>query len=295
LAEVCFVLAFRNAALGSELGKPDLFDESQRAAVFGGRPGLSMVIDAVSRVHRASVERRLQALVELAQVLPRHKSDLEPWLLVEIESKVQTWMEELEAALFSGHNAAILIRLLPPFYEALNVSDRTARTERLQQRAIQVLIKDKQFGEALAALRALPQRQPKLEAACLEGLHDFRGAAEAHVAAGNMKEALQCYRSIPDLDAALKLVAEIADHPAAESLRWVARLQQVIAERPEKFTKVMTVPEKKLLEDMLERALGVTRKKPAQRKTAAKKAPAAKKTAAPRKRAPRMPPDSPFF
>ena len=30
-------------------------------------------------------------------------------------------MEELEAALFNGHNASILITLLPPFYEALGI------------------------------------------------------------------------------------------------------------------------------------------------------------------------------
>jgi hypothetical protein len=32
----------------------------------------------------------------------------------------------------------------PPLYEALDVPDRAARTQRLRQRAIQLLLKDKQ-------------------------------------------------------------------------------------------------------------------------------------------------------
>ena len=190
------------------------------------------------------------------------------------------WMENLESALHNGRNAALLIRLLPPFYEALQVSDRTIRIDRLKQRAVQLLIKEKQFTSALGALRASHERQPKLEAICLEGIGDFRAAAECHLAAGNTKEALNCYRSIPDLEAALRLVGEIGDHPAAETLEWISKLQQLVAQRPEKFTKVVTAAEKKLLQEVLERGLGVSRRKPAQRKPTAKKAPV------PRKRAP---------
>ena len=49
---------------------------------------------------------------------------------MEIGAKSQAWVEELESALFNGYNAAVLINLLPPFYEALDVPDRLARTER---------------------------------------------------------------------------------------------------------------------------------------------------------------------
>ena len=97
--------------------------------------------------------------------------------------------------------------------------------------------------------------------------------------AGNLKEALGCYRSIPDLEAALKLLREIGEHPAAESLKWISRVQELVAERPEKFTKAVTAAEKRLLEELLERALGVSRRKPVPRSTAKKKA------ATPRKRA----------
>jgi hypothetical protein len=115
---------------------------------------------------------------------------------------------------------------------------------------------------------------------------DFRSAAECHMASGNLKEALTCYRSFPDLEAALKLVGEIGDHPAAESLRWISELRQLVNQRPEKFTKVIMPGEKQLLEEILERSLGVCRRKPAARKPAVRKA--IKKTAArPQRRATR--------
>jgi len=289
LAEVCFTLGVRNVRLASELGRPDLFLEAHRAATSARRFGLSALIDVIGRVYRVPAETRLQALVDLAQSFPRHKNEIEPWLLLELGAKTNLWVDELEAALFNGHNAAVLIKLLPPFYEVLDVPDRIARTQRMQQRAIQLLIKDKQFAAALGAVRALPERQPKVEAACHEGLGDFRSAAEAHLASGNLKEALSCYRSIPDVEAALKLVGEIGEHPAAESLAWIARLQKLVAERPEKFTKVVTAAEKKMLEELLERSLGVTRRKPAPRKTTVKKAAAPKKATAPKRRTIRRP------
>src|SRR5258708_37035152 len=148
----------------------------------------------------------------------------------------------------------------------------------LEVSGIQFIIKDKQFASALAVVEALKERQAKVEAVCHEGMGDFRSAAGSHLAAGNLKEALSCYRSIPDLEAAVKLVGEIGDHPAAASLEWISRLQPLVAGRPEKFTKLVTACDKELLEELLERALGVSRRKPAARNTAKKK------PSAPRKR-----------
>jgi hypothetical protein len=174
------------------------------------------------------------------------------------------------------------------------VEDRQVRTERLQQRAIQLLMKEKQYGIALEVLHGLTERQPKLEAACYEGMRDFRRAAECHIQAGNRKDALACYRSIPDLDNALKMIDEIGDHPAADSLRWMSELRTLAMKRPDKFGKVVMPAEKKLLEEVLERSLGVTRAKPAAKKAATKKAAAPRKRTTPTKTAKR-PPANPYF
>jgi hypothetical protein len=276
LAEICFTLGIRNTRLAPELGRPDPFYEACRAAYSARCYGLGAIISAVGRVHRAGHGSRIQTLVQLAQVLPESKSEIEPWLLMEIAPKTNTWVEELESGLLGSHNAEMLFDLLPPLYEVLDLPDRIGRVQRIQQSAIQMLIKERKFAPALAALGTLAERPSKLEAICLEGMGDFRGAAQCHMATGNLKEALTCYRSVPDLEAALKLVSEVGEYPAAESLRWISRLQQLVAERPEKFTKMVTPAEKKLLEELLEKALGVSRRKAAPR-TGIKKAPASRK------------------
>jgi hypothetical protein len=279
LAEICFTLGSRGTRLAPELGRPDPFAEACRAANNARRFGLATIIDAVGRVQRSAPNNRLQTLGEIAQVLPQYKSEIEPWLLMEIGPKFKGWIEELESALCNGHNAAILLRVLPPLYEVLDVPDRGSRARRLQQRAVQLLIKDGEYAAALAQLRTQPERQPKLEAVCLEGIGDLRGAAQCHVADGKLKEALLCYRTIPDLDEALKLLDKMGEHPAAESLEWIAKVQRLVAVRPQNFTKTVTAAEKKLLEELLEKALGVSRPKAAPRRVA-------KKSAVPRRRMP---------
>jgi hypothetical protein len=282
LAEICFALALRDRRLPAELGRPDLFEEAARAAANTRRYGLAAVIRAVGRIHRCTGQDRMNALCDLAQDCARAKDELEPWLLVEIGSKSARWMEDLESALFNGRNAMVLLKLLPPFYEALGVHDREPRIKRIRQRAIQLFIKEKQYAQALGALETLPEPDPNLEAICFEGLNDFRAAAERRLKAGNRKDALRCYRSIPDFEMSLQIAREIDEHPALDALEWIRKLQNVVEERPDKFTKVVTSAEKKILEDLLERSLGVTRKKPAAKKAPTKRATV--KKAAPRKR-----------
>jgi len=103
-----------------------------------------------------------------------------------------------------------------------------------------------------------------------------------------LKSALNCYRAIPDLNAALELLPQISDgHPAGDALIWMSKLQKLVGERPDKFLKNTTSAEKKMLEKMLEQALGATRRKPA-----AKKAPAEKVTTKAATR-PRAKPENP--
>jgi hypothetical protein len=259
-AEICYSLACRQTRLAAELGNPDLFTEAHRAALQTARVGLPLVISCVDKAYRDTTGH-IDNLVMLARMLACYPTELEPWILVEIEARSRIWIEELESAVMNGLRAPELIQILPPFYEVLGVQDGAGRTARLRQRAIQLLMKDRQFGAALDALALLPERQPKLEALCYEGLRDFRKAAERYQAAGDLKSALNCYRTVPDLAAALQLLPKLdAEYPAKDTLEWMARMQQLIAERPDKFNKTVTPAEKKLLEEMLERALGVKRR-----------------------------------
>jgi hypothetical protein len=290
-AEICFALGMRGVKLPSELGRPDLFDEARDAAEFAGKFGLARVISLIGNLHRSLPANRLHLLGDLAQRLVHHRDEITPWLLVEVAAVSDQWVNELESGLVNGHNASILLNILPPFYEILGVTGSEERIQRLRQKSLQFLMQDKHFAEALKLLQSLEPKQPRLEALCHEGLGNLRVAAECYRSIGDMKEALRCYRSIPDLHAALETVREIGNHPAAESLEWIARLEKVIAERPDKFNRAILPAEKKLLESLLEQSLGVTRKKPAVKKAAAKKA--APKKAAPKKAAPKKPKPTP--
>jgi hypothetical protein len=287
VAEICFALAMRGVRLPAELGRPDLFHEAHNAAVAAEKYGLATTLSAIGRAHRTLPSTRLPVLSELAQYFVRYRNEIAPWVLVGIAGQSQRWIDELEAGLFSGHNASVLLSVLPPFYEVLGVTDRDTRIQRLRQKSLQLLMQDKRFAEALNVLQSIEARQPRMEALCYEGMGEFRRAAECYRSIDDLKEALRCYRSIPDLQAALAAVREIGAHPAAESLEWIARLEKVIAERPDKFNRVILPAEKKLLESLLEQSLGVTRKKPAAKKAATKKA--ATKKAVAKKPAPRKP------
>ena len=227
LAEVCFALGLQTQGSCPNSDGRTCSRRRTRPHPGAQRIGLASMIDAVGRVHRAVTESRLQTLVELVRILPRKKGEIEPWLRVEHAAWFKAWIDELESAIFNGHNAAVLVSMLPPFYEALDIPDREARSQRIRQRGIQLLIKDGQYASALALVQALTERQPKLEAVCREGMGDFRAAAGCHQAAGNLKDALNCYRTIPDLDAAVKMIKAIGDHPAAASLEWIARLPRI--------------------------------------------------------------------
>ena len=103
------------------------------------------MIMAIGRLHRANIDTRLEALMDVAEILPGHKAEIEPWLMIELNSRASGWIEQLEAAMFNTRNAAIISRLLPPFYELLDVPDRKARTQRFEQRAFISLSRTNNF------------------------------------------------------------------------------------------------------------------------------------------------------
>ena len=119
----------------------------------------------------------------------------------------------------------------------------------------------------------------KAIAECSEESGGFARAAAEYLALGEQEKALRCFRSAPDFANALVLVRQLESHPARESLEWLAELDVLFGRLPQNFNRVITTPEKKLLEAMLERGLGVQRKKPVTKKAAPKKT-AAKNAAA---------------
>ena len=224
LAEICFLLGVRQTRLPVELGRPDLFGEGEQAAAQAHRVGLAAIISAIGHIYRASPGDHFQALAEFGRIFPKYKAELESWALVEIAAQSPAWIDALEAErLVDGRNATAVIHILPALYGALGVPDASRRIEALRQRAIPLLIKDRYYALALDVLSTLEHPEPKLEALCHEATGNLRSAAEKFRLGGDLKNALRCYRAIPDFAAALDTVRQMGEHPAAPSLEWLAQ------------------------------------------------------------------------
>jgi hypothetical protein len=148
------------------------------------------------------------------------------------------------------------------------------RTAQVREKAIRALMRANRHKVALQILQSTPGADPKLIAECREGLGELDLAAAEYLKAGSAQDALRCLRLIPDFDKSLELLDTVGKHPARESLLWLRRMRDLAAERPAEFQKVILPAEKKLLEEVLQTALGVSRKKPAAKraKTTVKKA-----------------------
>jgi tetratricopeptide (TPR) repeat protein len=284
LAEVCFQLAFRNKKLSPELGQLDLYQQAAEAARAVRKLLVANAIGAIGAAERSQGPERLNRIAMAVQEITRAREELPSWLTVEIAPRAAFWLDELDRHLEAGDNAILAQQILPPFFDALGLPDAQARKNRLAQRSVQILMKSRRYAQALSILEHLPETKPKLAAECYEEIGQFAKSATIWLELGDRDRALKCYRSIPDFSAALHLVRQMEDHAARPSLEWLAEFDAVLARRPENFNRAMTSPEKKLLEAMLERGLGVQRKKPAAKKKA--ETPRAKKTT-PRKRIPR--------
>ena len=272
LAEVCFQLAFRKKSLSPELGRPDLYEQAAGAARSGARMLLANAIQAVGAADQGPAGDRLNRVASAIQSVSAADKELAAWFTIEITPRANAWIDELERNLDAGDNPLVAQRILPPFFDALRLPDAEARKDRLAQRSVQILMKNKRYAQALTILERLPAAKPKLVAECYEETGEFARAAAIYLEKLDDREkALKCYRSVPDFNAALKLVRQIEGHVARGSLEWLSELDALVGRRPENFNRAMTTPEKKLLESMLERALGVQRKKPAAKKAATTK------------------------
>ncbi len=281
VAEVCFKLAFRGKRLSDELGRPDLYGQAAEAARGALQFGLANTIHAIGASEREHGPERLNRIAAVAQSVAHARVELPAWLVVELAPRVDGWMAELDRSMEMGDNALTAYSILPPFFEALGLPDAASRKEHLAQRAVRILMKAKKHAAALAILERLPGTDGNRNAIaeCSEESGAFARAAAEYLALGDKEKALRCFRAAPDFAKSLELVKQMESHPARESLEWLAELDGLLGKRPPNFNRVITTPEKKLLEAMLERGLGVQRKKAASKKAAGPKAAASGKAA----------------
>jgi hypothetical protein len=285
LGEVCFQLAFRKQILAPELGRPDLYGQAFEGALSAHKIHLSAAIRSVGAAELGTRGQRHVLIANMVQAITEARDELPAWFMVEIAPRVEAWLDELNTNIDVGDNPLAAQQILPPFFDALRLPDAAERKDRLAQRCIHILMKGKRYLPALTILESLPEPKPKLAAECYEASGQFAKAGALYLQLDDREKALRCFRSVPDFQSSLALVRQLETHPARASLEWLAELETLLARRPDNFNRAMTPPEKKLLEAMLERGLGVQRKPPAAKKAPAirKSAPAARKAALPRK------------
>ena len=278
LCQVAFTLAFRKVNLPSEMGRVDLFGEAAQAVERIGRTSFAALLRAIGDHERDFGVEKAPSLLRLGSLLARYREDVEPWLLQELQPRSAAWLQSMEdqVALFPD----MVLEILPALYKIFVPLEAEQRTANVREKAIRALMRMNGYKGALQILQQAPDADPKLIAECREGLGELDLAAAEYLKSGSSQDALRCYRLIPDFDKSLHLLEAVGKHPAMESLLWLRRMRDLAAERPADFQKVILPAEKQLLEEVLQSALGVSRKK-----TAAKRAKAAvKKTATPRKK-----------
>ncbi len=244
LSEVCFQLAFRKAKLAPELGNPELFVESAVAARRAGNAEQAEVISMAGDIARATPANRAESISIFIQGFTAARAKLDSWFAAETAPRAEEWIAELERLIPAGDNGLAAVRTLPGFFEAAGLPGAKERADALCVRAIQQLIKNKRWTSALEALKLSTKRLPKLEAEVHEELSNYSEAGALYRETGEPEKALRCYRQAADFQRALEMVREIGEHPARESLEWLHSLTAVIGTRPEKFARVMTMPEK---------------------------------------------------
>jgi tetratricopeptide (TPR) repeat protein len=286
LAQVCFSLGIRKKNLSPELGRPNLLESAATAARRARKNKLANSLGVIGEVENSAAEARLNAIAQCMTTISEAKPDLPGWFLVELPDRANGWIEELERHLEAGSNAVLAQILIPPFVDAIGFPDAEARKERLARRSVQILVKNRRYKDALTILEKAPESQPELLALCYEESGQQARAAKIYLERGDREKAPKCYRVAAEFQSALELVKGMEGHAAKASLEWVEELDALLARRPESFNRVLVPQEKVRLEGMLERALGVQRKKPAPRKAAApRKKATPRKTATPGKTA----------
>jgi tetratricopeptide (TPR) repeat protein len=258
LAEVCFSLAMREQKLPPELGKPDLLKEAAMAAERSETPELATVLYKIAEIYaKTGSEEEVDALIDLVGKFPSALPQLPPWVLLELGGRPGSWISTIENLRRVGIRAVKCAEVLPVFCEALNFPDAAERCAQFLENAIDFLMRQEHFREALMILSALREKNHHLEAQCHQRLGDFVAAATAYRTAGDLQKALECYRRIPDIDQALAVIAQMGEPAdATASLKWIATLRNLAADCPVDFQFVITQEERKLLEAVLQPIVG---------------------------------------
>ncbi|MBI3209552.1 MAG: hypothetical protein HYZ37_11715 [Candidatus Solibacter usitatus] len=256
-AEVCFRMAISGVRLPPELGVKSLFVEASKGAILGEAPGLSSAMHQLHLISECMVADRPKHITGLVQVLVEAPLDLAGWFWVAVQDKTAGWAKELEGLAALPEHAAEMLQLLPAFYHLARFPDADQRTAALRGKLLKTLVNGKRYGEALDLLSKLPERDKELEAHCYQGAGDLAKAGALYLETGKLKEALECYRGIPDVSSSRKVMDAMGGHPAAAAYDWMEALETHLKKKPENFMKVLNSQEKQIVADLASQLMGL--------------------------------------
>jgi hypothetical protein len=125
-------------------------------------------VQAIAAAEQGHGAERLNKIALAVQVVAEAREELPGWFTIEVTPRANAWLDELDRNLEAGDNPLLAQRILPPFFDALALPDAQARKDRLAQRAVQILMKNRRHTQALAILERLPEARPKQVAECYE-------------------------------------------------------------------------------------------------------------------------------
>ncbi|MBU0554033.1 hypothetical protein KKF91_17425 [Myxococcota bacterium] len=209
---------------------------------------------ALERLGAEYGPRDIERLLPLLDALL--KIERPPWMRHALRRRAQGWRRRLYRASEDPRYAPAFRGYIEGWLEILDVPAAALMDEAhtLRKAALGCLLRE---GADLKAARAIHEQlrrpEPRLTAALEEAQGLFAQAAARFERLGDAASALRCWRAAGDLDKTLQ--HRHAAAPAVEvALDWMARLRDVLDERPADLHKTLTAAERRWLKAQLERS-----------------------------------------
>ncbi|MAE69275.1 MAG: hypothetical protein CME06_02270 [Gemmatimonadetes bacterium] len=231
-ARIALGIVGSEADVGLAVG--ELMIEAKESAKEAGSDKSADVLRALVKWQRSSDSNKPKSLLDLAGSIEA-AAPLEPWLASTLQRLRGDWARDLSRGIDSPDTAEAICRSLLTAAGTLGLHEMSApgQIATLRERAIEVLLNAGRFEPASNLLSLLEQRPPKLEARVLIGLGRFGEAASLLEEVGELAMALDAYRRVPDLDAAIRIAKRTGTD--IEALEWLEELRDLMARRPTKL------------------------------------------------------------
>ncbi|MEJ5169770.1 MAG: hypothetical protein WHU10_02180 [Fimbriimonadales bacterium] len=172
-------------------------------------------------------------------------SDLEPFQRA-VDARRQTLIRAVEEGCRKPELAKWYTDAVDQWLAFCGRPNFVQEVNRLRRQAVRTLIAHGDLESAEAVYQKIWPRDRRLSAELEEAKGQFAWAAETFEQLGIIDDARRCWRRALNWERAL----ELASGPEAEEIRWLLRLRQTLAARPQELSERLTKEERELLRSM---------------------------------------------